>query len=360
MPHQMLSEDGLIRMIQRTIRSRGRVRLGIGDDAAVLKDGTVVTTDAYADGVHFDLSYMTPRQVGERCACGAISDVVAMAAEPEAVLVALALPRVTSDQFPVPGSDRAKPESERLGDCVRQLYSGIESVCAEMGCEVAGGDIIVADRLLLALTVTGKTRTPKLRSGARPGDTLYVTGYLGSAEAGRMILSGEGSGQKSENRSQNRAIGKRMAIGGWRLPLVSRHLRPAPRLAVMRTLKALFHGLIDTSDGLATDARHLSEVSGVKIVLEADALPISSATKRFCFERGLDPLNFVLGAGEDYELLFTSQRPMAVNVKGVNVTPIGSIQKGSGLWIHQAGGILPVTATGYDHLRTLGDGKTCY
>ena len=82
----MLSEDELIRIIQRTVKSRGRVRLGIGDDAAVLKDGTVVTSDAYADGVHFDFSYMSLRQVGERCACGAISDVVAMAAEPEAVL----------------------------------------------------------------------------------------------------------------------------------------------------------------------------------------------------------------------------------------------------------------------------------
>ena len=92
MLHQMLSEDELVQIIQRTVESRDRVRLGIGDDAAVLKDGTVITTDAYAEGVHFDLSYMNLRQVGERCACGAISDVVAMAAEPEAVLVSLALP----------------------------------------------------------------------------------------------------------------------------------------------------------------------------------------------------------------------------------------------------------------------------
>jgi thiamine-monophosphate kinase len=353
-------------MIQQAVKSRGQVRLGIGDDAAVLNGGAVITVDAYAAGVHFDLSYMTLRQVGERCACGAISDVVAMAAEPEAVLVALALPRVTSAQFPVPSSGRTKSESERLGDCVRQLYSGIESVCAEMGCEVAGGDIIVADRLLLALTVTGKTRRPKFRSGARPGDTLYVTGYLGSAEAGRLILAGEVRSQRAETRSQNHGSGRRMANGerrtaasDWRAPLVGRHLRPVPRLGVIRELRALVHGLIDTSDGLATDARHLTEMSGVKIVLEADALPILPATRRFCAGRGYDPLSFVLGAGEDYELLFTSPRRIPSDVAGVKVTPIGSVRRGSGLWTNHAGKILSVTVAGYDHLRALGDGKTC-
>jgi thiamine-monophosphate kinase len=356
MSHENTSEDALIRIIQRTVKSRGRVRLGIGDDAAVFKDGIVVTTDAYAAGVHFDFSYMTLRQVGERCACGAISDVVAMAAEPEAVFVSLALPHRAPCQTPC---ERRRAKVLSAEQQVRKLYSGIDSVCAEMGCEVAGGDIIVTDRLLLALTVTGKTRTPKLRSGARPGDTLYVTGNLGSAEAGRILLADEVRSQKSETGSQICEGEQRKSKGDWRLPLVKRHLRPAPRLAVMRTLKPLFHGLTDTSDGLATDARHLSEMSGVKIVLEADALPVLPATKRFCAERNVATLEFVLGAGEDYELLFTSQRPVPVSVKGVKVTPIGRVQRGSGLWIHNADKTLPVTASGYDHLRALGDGKTC-
>jgi thiamine-monophosphate kinase len=354
MPHSILSEAELIRIIQRTVKSRGRVRLGIGDDAAVLKDGTVVTSDAYADGVHFDLSYMSLRQVGERCACGAISDVVAMAAEPEAVFVSLALPHRALCQAP---RTRRLAKVLSVEQQVRQLYSGIDSVCAEMGCEVAGGDIIVADQLLLALTVTGKTRTPKLRSGARPGDTLFVTGNLGSAEAGRILLADEIRSQKSGTRSQNRRSEQHRATGDWRLPLVRRHLRPAPRLAVMGMLRPLFHGLIDTSDGLATDARHLSEMSGVKIVLEADALPVLPATKRFCAERNIASLEFVLGAGEDYELLFTSQRPVPVSVKGVKVTPIGSVEKGRGLWISRAGLTLPVTVSGYDHLRA--GGTTC-
>jgi thiamine-monophosphate kinase len=387
----MLSEDELIRIIQRTVKSRGRVRLGIGDDAAVLRDGTVITTDAYAEGVHFDLSYMSLRQVGERCACGAISDVVAMAAQPQAVLVSLALPRTEDFTTKTPrhkgfgqaddlrlqkadsrlqnpgGRQRSAVSGELLANGVRELYRGIESVCKEMGCEVAGGDIIVTDKLLLALTVTGKTRTPKLRSGAKPGDGLYVTGALGSAEAGRLLLAEQVKRQKPKAKRQNGGEGevrsqmleaRRLksgseglgAKGDWRLPLVSRHLRPIPRLGAMLALKSSIHGLIDTSDGLATDARHLSEMSGVRIVLDAGALPVLPATGRFCVERGLDSIGFVLGAGEDYELLFTSRPRQSDMVGGVKVTRIGSVEQGKGLYIRRDGRVLPVTVSGYDHL----------
>jgi len=357
MPHRIPSEDELISTIERTVTRRGRVRLGIGDDAAVLRDGAVITTDAYAAGVHFDLSYMTLRQVGERCACGAISDVVAMAAEPEAVLVALALPRVTSDQSPVSSSagglGMATSEWRRA---IRQLYAGIDSICAEMRCEVAGGDIIVSDQFLLALTVTGRTREPRLRSGARPGDWLYVTGNLGSAEAGRVLLDEQVRGQESRVKSQSGRLEK----GDWRLPLVRRHLRPIPRLAVMKALRPFLNALIDTSDGLATDARHICERSNVRVVLEAEALPITAATERFCLERGIDPVDFALRAGEDYELLFTSRRSVPCNVGGVRVTAIGRAENGRGLWIERAGRTAPVAATGYDHLRRTDIGTTCY
>lgn len=371
MNHHPLSEDELVRIIRRTIKNRGRVRFGVGDDAALLKGGTVITTDAYADGVHFDLAYMTPRQVGERCACGAVSDVVAMGAEPEALFVSLALPRAGSEQFAASGPRGRKRRAaggRRIADDVRELYRGIESVCAEMGCEVAGGDTIVVDRLLLALTVTGRTRTPRFRSGAQPGDGLYVTGHVGSAEAGRLTLEDEVRSRMSNARCRKRDGGERKAKGGLRLvnsqladwPTVRRHLRPIPRLAVMRTIKSSIHGLIDTSDGLATDAKHLSEMSGVRIVLEADSLPLLPATQRFCAGRGLDPLRFALAAGEDYELLFTSRRLVPSSVNGVNVTRIGRVQAGSGLWIERAGRVLPVAVTGYDHLEATRCRRTCY
>jgi thiamine-monophosphate kinase len=327
----MLSEDGLIGTISRVIRPRGNVRLGIGDDACVLKDGTVVTTDAYADRVHFDLRYMTWEQVGARCACGAISDVVAMAARPGVVLVALSLPR--------------QKGSATVRD-VRALYRGIEGVCREMGCEVAGGDIIVADRLQLALTVTGKTRAPRLRSGAKPGDWVYVTGHLGAAEAGRMLLAASRNG------------GLR-AAGKTSIPLIRRHLRPVPRLAVMKALKSRMHGLIDTSDGIAADAGHVCSMSRVRIVLQADALPVLPGTERLCARMRLDPVDFVLGAGEDYELLFTSPSRLSDSINGVKVTKIGQVEAGRGLWVRRCGQDQPVTNPGYDHLLATTKQRDC-
>ena len=177
-----------------------------------------------------------------------------------------------------------------------------------------------------------------------------------------MLLADEARSQRLEARRQrggkrSAGCGVRFARGDWRLPLVRRHLRPAPRLAAMRVLKSRIHGLIDTSDGLATDARHLSDMSGVKILLDADSLPIVPATNRFCVGRGTDPFGFVMGAGEDYELLFTSSRQIPSSVGGVKVTRIGSVQKGSGLWTSSARGTLPVTVLGYDHIGA--SGKTC-
>jgi thiamine-monophosphate kinase len=325
-----LGEAGLIRLIQRAVRSRGRVKVGIGDDACVLRDGTVITTDAYAEGVHFSLSYMSWRQVGRRCACAAVSDIVAMAGQPEVVLISLAIPPSTDSQR------------------VKQLYAGVEDVCAEMGCEVAGGDIIAMDRLVLALAVTGKAEHPKLRSGARSGDRVYVTGSVGAAEAGRMVLAEQVRMQKSECRSQN--AGRREAAPTWAKRLVERHVRPVPRLQVARALAPGIHGLIDTSDGLATDARHLCEMSRVRIVLDAERIPVSPATARLCTEQGLDPIRFALTSGEDYELLFTSRSPLPERVKGVDVACIGTVQTGSGLLLSCCGHLEPVRLSGYDHL----------
>jgi len=308
-----LGEDRLIRLIQRTVKTRGRVKVGIGDDGCVLKDGTVVTTDAYAEGVHFDLGYMSYDQVGVRCACAALSDIVAMGAQPQLVLVALAVPgHTTSAQ-------------------VRSLYQGIERVCGQLGCAVGGGDIIRFDRLVLVLTATGKTRRPKLRSAARPLDQLYVTGYLGLAETGRRAL-------------QHRLPAAQFALA------IRRHLEPLPRLKVMQRLRPQVHALIDTSDGLATDARHLGALSRVRIVLWPDRFPIHPSTHELCRLMGLDPVKFALTSGEDYELLFTSGHNVASTIDQTAVTGIGRVTAGSGLFLERAGKLESVLETGYDHL----------
>ncbi len=320
-----MGEAGVIHLIERTVSTRGWVRVGIGDDACVLADGTVVTTDTYAEGVHFDLSYMTFGQVGTRCACGAVSDVVAMGAQPRVVVVALGLPGSTSSS------------------AVRALYQGIDRVCEELGCEVAGGDIVALDRLVLTLTVIGRAAKPKLRSGARPGDSLYVTGSLGTAEAGRLVLAGASERRAAKGRRQ-------IVVPVWAKVLVDRHLHPGPRLEVMKALGPKIGGMIDTSDGLSTDAAHLAQQSGVKVVLVVDRLPVLPEVRRVVAARGVEWLRFVLSAGEDYELLFTSRGRVPRIVNGVQIARIGRVERGAGLWLEHAGRLVELQLSGYDHL----------
>ncbi|MEO0073340.1 MAG: thiamine-phosphate kinase [candidate division WOR-3 bacterium] len=311
-----LGEAGLIRLIQQTIKPCSRARLGIEDDAAVLADGTVITTDAYAEGVHFDSAYMTHYDIGRRCACAALSDIVAMAAEPDAVLVSLAVPPAISKE------------------AIRQLYRGIGYVCSRLNCEIVGGDTIALDHMILTITATGHSRRPCFRSGAKPGDSVYLTGYAGLAETGRIVLSYGTFGSRS----------------GW-TAAVRRHLLPLPRIAAMRKLAPHLHALIDTSDGLATDAGHIARLSRVRIELDASAIPITPATRRLCAMRGIDPLEFCLASGEDYELLFTAPVNLARVIADTPIVKIGTVKRGHGLFLRDRLGIRPLKACGYDHLR---------
>jgi len=318
-----MGEDRLIRLISSIVKPRGHVKVGIGDDCCVLADGTVLTTDCYADGVHFvaadrphrsHWSWMSYSSVGVRCACACLSDVVAMAARPGVLLVGLAVPKsATSSQ-------------------VSQLYRGIESVCAVLGCEVAGGDIIAMDRLVLCLSATGRTDHPRLRSACRAGDSLYVTGSVGASETGRLALL------------------HRLGARSFR-DSVARHRLPMPRLRVALKLAGKVHGLIDTSDGIATDARHLAEMSRVRITIEAERLPVSDETRELCSRLRLDPVEFSLSSGEDYELLFTSSHRIPKSVNDVRVSRIGSVARGNGLYLTQSGRTRPLKLSGYDHLR---------
>jgi thiamine-monophosphate kinase len=310
-------EDRFIATLQRSLPPRGRVRLGIGDDAAVLRGGTVVTTDGYREGIHFDRRYLTLTEIGMRCACAALSDVVAMGARPDALFVTLALP---------PGITRRE---------IRALYRGLDSACGRLGCEVAGGDTIAGRELVLALTATGRTSRPLLRSAARPGQQLYITGRAGAAETGRLLLAGNPRAAR-------------------RNPAVERHVRPLPRLAAMLALRLRIDALIDTSDGIATDARRVARASNVRIVIEPDRLPTLAATRRYCRVSGRPLTDFVLTAGEDYELLFTARRPVAARVGGVPITRIGRVERGHGTWLDTDGRLHRLTLHGYDHFAESG------
>jgi thiamine-monophosphate kinase len=313
-------ESRAIEFIARAVRHRNpEILKGIGDDAALYRDGLVVTTDAYLEGVHFDRAYMSLQDVGARAACGTLSDIAAMCARPIGVYVSLLAPR---------GITRRE---------LAQLYHGMDGICREFKTEIAGGDIVASDKLGLALTALGKTRQPRLRSGAKPGDWVFLTGCLALAETGRLALK----------HGLNPARYRRA---------IERHLRPIPRIGEAAALARRIHGLIDTSDGLSTDAGHIATESALRIVLEYDKLPVSVETRQLTAELGIDLEPFAVSSGEDYELLFTSPHSVLhIRDSAVALTRIGRVEEGSGVYLLAGGRRRRLRPSGYDHLKGMAD-----
>lgn len=301
-----MAELDLIRAIQAALTDRGeRTVRWTGDDAAVVRARplAVTSTDTVVDGVHFSLSTHSAADVGWKALATALSDVAAMGAEPGEAYVALIVP----------------PEF----DGALELVTAMEELAARCDTTIAGGDVVSGPGLAVTVTVTGwadDERELVGRDGARPGDLVGVTGELGGSEAGRALLE----------------AGRREP-----LRLVERHLRPQPRLVEGRALAAAgASAMIDVSDGLATDAGHLAEASGVELRLRLDALPRSE---------GVEALAAATG-GDDYELLFTiAPERRAAAEAAAAVTWLGDVGPGCGLVLLDAGGRLVEGLRGYEH-----------
>ncbi len=285
-----LGEDGLLAELER----RGLVE-GIADDGAELGGGLVVTQDVLLENVHFRLEWTSWRDLGYKAAAVNLSDLAALGAEPQALLVSLALPA---------GTDAAR---------VVELYEGLN----EPGVPVVGGDTTRADTLLLVVTALGRSERVPGRGGAQPGDLLVVTGPLGGSAGGLHAL--------------------RHGLAGHE-PLVERHRRPPLRLAEGRRLAANAHALLDLSDGIATDAARMAARSGVRIVVEVDRLPLAEGLP--------DADEPFWTQGEDYELLaaLAPDDPLARELPVV-----GRCEPGEGVELLREGE--PLDLRGWDPFR---------
>jgi thiamine-monophosphate kinase len=314
-----VGELSLIAAIERALAERGgRVLRGPGDDAAVVKAaGAVAVTsiDAMVENVHFKLSTHSPADVGHKALAAALSDLAAMGARTGEAYVAMG----------VPGS---LPEDQAL-----ELVEAMERLAERTGTTIAGGDVVGAPQLIVSVTVNGWADSEDAlayRDGARPGDLVGVTGELGGSGAGLLLLErGETAG-----------------------PLVERHRRPEPRLEAGPALVAAgVSAMIDVSDGIATDARHIAERSGVEIVIELERAPLADGLAEAAAALGRDPLELAAAAGEDFELLFTApadRREAIERAAGIPVSWIGDVREGAGLRLVGAAG-RPLTITGYEH-----------
>lgn len=337
--HSALHEFQFIETLHRRYGKTGHnVIRGIGDDAAVVTPlkghETVITTDLLAEGVHFDLKTATLEDIGYKAAAANLSDIAAMGATPHYLLVSLAIP-----------SSQAASEMQRL-------YRGLMSLCGRHGVELIGGDTSASHHgLFLNVVLIGSVSIGRAltRDGARAGDLLYVTGTIGDSLAGLRLLSARHKHQRALLPSVKLSAQK----------LIQRHLRPTPRLEMGQALSSqrLATSAIDVSDGLAGDVRHICERSQVGVDIEADALPISSALRKYAGMNKLDPIDVALEGGEDYELLFTAPPRHRKTVEqlgrqiGCPVSCIGMITPSSnGLRIKNRAGIVrQLPMLGYQH-----------
>jgi thiamine-monophosphate kinase len=303
---------------ERSASWGNQVRLGSGDDAAVTvpSGATATSVDALVEGVHFRRETAPLSSVGQKALAVALSDLAAMGAAPGEAYVCFGVP----DDLDATGC--------------RELGLGLAAMAARQGVAVLGGDVTRAPSLTLAITVVGHASSPDeliLRSGARPGDTLAVTGELGGAAAGLSLL---------ERPELGDGLPERVADA-----LRRRELEPEPRLAAGRALAAAqATAMIDVSDGLGGDAGHVADASGVRLVVELERLPVQEGVAEVATAASLDAHELATERGEDYELLVAlppsrlDRACEALAAIEVALTPIGTVVEGAGVALRAADG----------------------
>lgn len=331
-----IGEFALIERLRGLVAvERPDIIAGIGDDVAVLSvDGDewlLATVDCQVEEIHFLRRAITPAQLGRRALAINLSDIAAMGGHPLFALVSLGLPSSLEVLW------------------VEELYHGLGQEARRHGVAIVGGNMTRSPGgIWIDVTVLGRARRDEvvLRSGARPGDRVLVTGQLGAAAAGLELLLDP----------------ELTRIVGDPEPALTRHFTPTPRLAegrvIARSRRAT--AMIDLSDGLSSDIGHICEQSGVGVRLWAAELPIAPAARAIAAARGEPPWNIALAGGEDYELCFTAPPEAAASLAsaileetGTPVAIVGEILPAeAGRWLRlPEGDAIPLVARGWEHFR---------
>jgi len=306
-----LGEFGLIKHLTESILLKNKSSIkGVGDDAALIEvehgKQTVITTDMLVEGVHFDLMYTPLKHLGYKAVIVNLSDICAMNARPKQITVSIAM----SNRFSL--------------EAIEELYAGIYMACEQYEVDLVGGDTTsTTSGLVISVTAVGEVDPLKvsLRSGARPGDLIVVSGDLGGAFMGLQVLEREKNVFKS-------TPGAQPDLTGYDY-ILQRQLKPEARLDIVDLLEQLEvvpTSMIDISDGLASEILHIADQSFVGADIYEEKLPIDPVTSQSAAEFNLVPTTCALNGGEDYELLFTIKQADYEKIKGnPNLTVIGHI-----------------------------------
>ena len=326
----MISERELISKIRQAAGSNTRLIKGIGDDCAVLTNHdagkfSLISLDTLVEGVHFDLAWHSPEDLGHKAAAVNISDIAAMGGKPTFALLSIAAPATTRPAW------------------LDKFMSGFMAELAKYQITLVGGDTVASrEELYFSVTILGEAVSEQVlyRSGASAGDVVMVSGFLGDAALGLEICR--------HTRSEFRDTWPALAAA---------HLTPVPETALGQLLagSGMVTAMLDMSDGLATDLAHLCEASGLGAEVDGAAIPLSAAACQAAEAMKLDVLRVAVTGGEDYRLLFTCAarheeylRKIVRDALGRQLFQIGKMVPGSGVHLYVKGKMSNIDFQGYD------------
>lgn len=333
-----LGEFGLIKHLTSafTIQQTSTLK-GIGDDAAVIDYGdkvTLVSTDLLVEGVHFDLAYTPFKHLGYKCATVNFSDIVAMNGIPRQLFVGLSV----SNRFPL--------------EALEEIYEGIRLACSRYHVDLAGGDTTSSTHgLFLSLTVTGEAEREEItyRSTAKENDLLCVSGDLGAAYMGLLLLEREKKVFEVNPEMQP-------DLSGFDY-ILERQLKPEPRTDIIEMLKTVGikpTSMIDISDGLASEVLHICQDSNLGCRIYEEKIPIDAMTIAAAEEFNIQPVTAAMNGGEDYELLFTinmNEFEKIKNLEGISIIGHMTEPQSGALLASINGPLIQIEALGWNHMR---------
>lgn len=305
-----IGEFGLIKLISKKSKNKD-IFLGIGDDAAVIKTQglQILTTDCLVEGDHFKQEWFTPFQIGMKSIVINVSDVAAMGGVPKYVLVSLCIPKDLDVNF------------------IEKMYNGMRKSCSKYNIEIIGGNMTHSNQIIISITLTGEVekKNLKLRNGAKPGDFILVSGPLGNGRAGLRLFQNNVKGHDKVRLD---------------------YLEPKSKLDHGIKIAPFVNSMIDISDGLAPEIKHICNESKCGAIIYKDKIPIKDEIREFAKTINEDVYDYALYGGEDFELLYTVSKE---NLDKVDGFLVGEITKNKNVILFFKGEEKTIKEKGYDH-----------